>query len=124
MRTEREGLFVPPLSFARLPLSQNFSNADIVIAGLPFDCGSHPTRMGARQGPAAIREQSVLALELVEDAKNDPLQKYTVIDAGDLNYPGGGLHAIPAFYSRTEEALDKILAAGATPLTFGGDGAV
>jgi len=124
MRTEREGLFVPPLSFSRLPLSQDFETADVVIAGLPFDCGSHPTRLGARQGPTAIREQSILTLELVEDAKNDPLQKYTVIDAGDINYPGGGLHSIQTFYTRTEEAIDKILEAGATPLTFGGDGAV
>jgi len=25
------------------------------ILGLPFDCGTHPTRIGFRQGPAAIR---------------------------------------------------------------------
>ncbi len=124
MRTERDGLFIPPLTFARLPFSQDFKSADVAIAGLPFDCGSHPTRLGARLGPNAIREQSVLTLELVEDAENDPLQSLTVIDAGDVNFPGGGLFAIQKFYSQTEAAITAMLNADCVPLTFGGDGAV
>lgn len=124
MRTEREGLFIPPLTFAKLPLSQDFSNADVAIVGLPFDCGSHPTRLGARLGPNAIREQSVLTLELIEDASGDPLQILNVIDAGDVNFPGGGLASIKVFYERTERAIAQILDQDCTPLTFGGDGAV
>lgn len=124
MRTEREGLFLPPLTFARLPYSQDFSSADAAILGLPFDCGSHPTRLGARLGPNAIREQSVLTLELLEDAEGEPLSSMTVIDAGDLNFPGGGLAVIHDFYSRTETAIGQIIAAGCTPVTLGGDGAV
>ncbi|MFT6556324.1 arginase family protein [Sneathiella sp.] len=124
MRTERKGLFVSPLSFARLPVSQDFQHADIAILGLPFDCGSHPTRLGARLGPNAIREQSVLSLELIEDAHNDPLQRQTVIDAGDVNFSGGGLSAIGEFYARTEHAITTILDNNCTPVSLGGDGAV
>lgn len=124
MRTEREGLFLPPLSFARLPLSQDFAVADVAVVGLPFDCGSHPTRIGARLGPQAIREQSLLTLELVEDAAGDPLQALKVIDAGDVNFPGGGLHAIDIFYARAEQAIAEVLKGDCVPLTFGGDGAV
>ncbi len=124
MRTEREGLFIPPLTFARLPYSRDFSGSDAAIIGLPFDCGSHPTRLGARLGPNAIREQSVLTLELVEDAEHDPLQSLTVIDAGDVNFPGGGLAAIQTFYQRTEEAIQTVLEQDCLPVTLGGDGAV
>lgn len=124
MRTERDDLFVPPLTFANLPYSQNFSAADVAILGLPFDCGSHPTRLGARLGPNAIREQSVLTLELIEDALGDPFQKLSVIDAGDVNFSGGDLSSIQQFYLRTEEAMSQILKNNAIPLTFGGDGAV
>jgi len=124
MRTERDGIFVPPLTFARLPYGQNFADADIAVVGLPFDCGSHPTRLGARLGPNAIREQSVLTLELVEDADPNPFTSLSVIDAGDVNFPGGGLASIDAFYERAEMALSNIFEQSCTPLTFGGDGAV
>ncbi len=124
MRTEREGLYLPPLTFARLPFSQDFKAAEAAVLGLPFDCGSHPTRIGARLGPNAIREQSVLTLELLEDAQEDPLSSMRVIDAGNLNFPGGGLEVIQEFYDRTETALGEIFAQSCTPITLGGDGAV
>jgi len=28
------------------------------IVGIPFDCGTHPSRIGARMGPASIRQWS------------------------------------------------------------------
>ncbi|MEH6403757.1 MAG: arginase family protein [Sneathiella sp.] len=124
MRTERPGLFVPPLTFARLDYSQDFENADIAILGMPFDCGSHPTRMGARLGPNAIRDQSILTLELIEDAAPDPLQHLNVIDAGDVNISSGGVAHIHDFFTRAEAAMDEILSKNCVPITLGGDGAV
>jgi len=124
MRTERNGIFVPPLTFARLDYSQDFKNADIAILGMPFDCGSHPTRIGARLGPNAIREQSILTLELIEDAAPDPLQHLNVIDAGDVNIASGGLAHIHAFFDQAERAMDQILNNDCVPIALGGDGAV
>jgi len=124
MRTEREGVFVPPLTFARLDYSQDFENADVAILGMPFDCGSHPTRLGARLGPNAIREQSILTLELIEDAAPDPLQHLKVVDAGDVNFGSGGLAHIHTFYDRAERAMGEILSKNCVPVTLGGDGAV
>ncbi len=124
MRTEREGLFLPPLTFARLPYSQDFGSADAAILGLPFDCGSHPSRIGARLGPNAIREQSTLTLELLEDAESEPLSTLNVIDAGNLNFPGGGMAVIQGFYDRAEAAMDQVFAGACIPVTMGGDGAV
>lgn len=124
MRTEREGLFAPPLTFARLDYSHAFENADIAILGMPFDCGSHPTRLGARLGPNAIREQSILTLELIEDASPDPLQHLKVIDAGDVNIGAGGVAHIQSFFNRAEAAMSEILDKKCVPITLGGDGAV
>lgn len=124
MRTEREGLFVPPLTFARLPFSQNFSDADIAVLGLPFDCATHPTRLGSRLGPNAIRQESILTLELIEDAEKNPLSLLSVIDAGDVNYSGGGIGSIAGFYDATEAAMTAIFEKDCTPVTLGGDGAV
>jgi len=124
MRTEREGLFVPPLTFAKLDYSHDFEKSDVAILGMPFDCGSHPTRIGARLGPNAIREQSVLSLELIEDSDPDPLQHLTVIDAGDVNIGSGGLAHIHTFFTRAEAAMDEILSKNCVPVTLGGDGAV
>ena len=124
MRTEREGLFVPPLTFARLPYSQDFSAADIAILGLPFDCATHPTRVGARLGPNAIRQESILTLELIEDAQNDPLTALRAIDAGDVNFNGGGIADINSFYGAAEAAMTAIFEGNCTPVTLGGDGAV
>ncbi|MEH6524564.1 MAG: arginase family protein [Sneathiella sp.] len=124
MRTEREGLFVPPLTFARLPYSQDFNAADIAILGLPFDCGTHPTRVGARLGPNAVRQESILTLELIEDAHNDPLTALSAIDAGDVNFSGGGIADINNFYGAAEAAMAAIFEGNCTPVTLGGDGAV
>ena len=66
-------LFSSPLTFLSLPLSQNFTDADVAILGIPFDCGRHPGRFGSRLGPNAVRHASVLTANLMDDAKPSPL---------------------------------------------------
>jgi guanidinobutyrase len=53
---EIEGLR-PAGSFMGVPHATAVKRCQAAILGLPFDCGTHPTRIGCRQGPAAIREQ-------------------------------------------------------------------
>ena len=60
--------------------------------GIPFDCGTHPFRVGSRQGPDAIREQSRL-LRPVDIFRrhgiHNPPEFLRVIDVGNVAcHPG------------------------------------
>ncbi len=50
----------PPTTFMGVPFATDLGTNKAAILGIPFDCGTHPTRIGARYGPHAIREQSAL----------------------------------------------------------------
>lgn len=119
-----EALFRDPLSFAGLPLSRNFPDADIAILGIPYDCGEHAIRIGARTGPTWIRQHSVLAKGMAGDADPDPLADLKIVDAGDVNLGKTEFRNIQAFFDKTEQAISTILEGGCVPLTMGGDGAV
>ncbi len=114
-------LFVSPLSFLSLPLSQDFDVADVAIMGIPFDCGRDPTRFGARLGPNAVRHASVLTAELMLDAKPSPLDLLRVVDAGNVVL---SLEDIEQAFYQIEQATLQVLDADCIPLTVGGDGAV
>lgn len=111
--------FRAPLTLFEQPLSQAFDAARVAVLGIPFDCGIDPTRFGARLGPNAIRQASVLTAELLKDADVTPLDG--VIDAGNVVLP---LRDIQAAFEAIEEAMYAIASAGCIPLTLGGDGAV
>ena len=109
-------------SFMGVPHAREVGGAKAVILGIPFDCGLHPVRLGARMGPAAIREQSHLVRPYQPPLWDlNPLEELGVVDMGDVDVVLGD---IVETYTRIEEAVDGIVAAGATPITFGGDGAV
>lgn len=94
------------------------------VMGIPFDCGTHPFRVGSRQGPDAIREQSKLLrpFDLFRRAGVDnPVQYLNAVDVGNVTcWPGDPERSYPVI----EEAVGRILDAGAIPVTMGGDGAV
>lgn len=92
------------------------------ILGLPFDCGTNQVRIGARHGPTAIRQQS-LALDrrIFGFSECDAIAELGLVDCGDVAVTSGRIE--PSF-AAMEEATAHILAAGAVPVTFGGDGAV
>ena len=48
------------LGFMGAPYASSARGAKAAILGVPFDCGTHPNRIGSRQGPQAIRDQSRL----------------------------------------------------------------
>jgi agmatinase len=92
------------------------------IVGIPFDCGAHPVRIGARLGPAAIREQSLLLRPFnPPDFDFDPLERLQVADWGDVELTCG---EVDDAHARIERVVGAVLDAGALPLTMGGDGAV
>ena len=93
-----------------IPHACEVGDAKAVILGIPFDCGLHPVRMGARMGPAAIREQSHLVRPYqppLWDA--NPLEELGVVDLGDVDVALGD---IIETYARIEEAVHGIVAAG------------
>ena len=109
-------------SFMDIPHAREVGNARAAILGIPFDCGLHPVRMGARMGPAAIREQSHLVRPYQPPLWDlNPLEELGAVDLGDVDVALGD---IIETYARIEEAVRAIVEAGAVPITFGGDGAV
>src|SRR6185437_493481 len=53
-------LYGNPVTFMGAPYGHDLARVKAAILGVPFDCGTHAFRIGARQGPQAIREQSRL----------------------------------------------------------------
>lgn len=112
----------PLNSFMGVPHPGDLSAAKAAILGIPFDCGSHPVRIGSRQGPAAIREQSRLVRPFLPDRPGpNPVETLSLVDRGDVDLVAGD---IPGAHQAIETAMGEILAAGAVPLTMGGDGAI
>ena len=109
-------------TFMGVPASRDLTNAKAAIVGIPFDCGLHPVRLGARLGPGEIRRQSSLVRRHQPPLwQSDLLEELGVVDCGDVNVVLGD---IIESYRRIEAALDVLFDAGVVPVPFGGDGAV
>lgn len=117
-----ENLYSAPLTFMNAPHSRDISNSKAVVLGIPFDCGTHPFRIGSRQGPRAIREQSMLIRPYnPELADYSPVERLGLVDCGDVRLtPSRILDA----FDRIEAAMHEIVVRGAIPITMGGDGSV
>jgi agmatinase len=115
-------LVTGPVTFMNIPHSQDLTAARAAILGVPFDCGIHPFRVGSRQGPRAIREQSQLMRPYnPELADYSPMQRLGLVDCGDVRLVPG---RIQDAFARIEAVLEPIVEAGVIPVTFGGDGSV
>jgi agmatinase len=107
------------LTFAGLPYTQDpaeLEGFDVAIVGAPFD-DLVSDRPGARFAPRAIRAASCPSGPHLE-AKVDAFAELRVVDFGDAP-------VIPADPRRAHEAIEatvsQVLAAGAMPVTLGGD---
>ena len=120
--TVANDLFNCPSTFMGIPSSTDVSQSRAAVLGIPFDCGIHPVRIGARYGPNAIREQSTLVRPYQPPhADFNPLERLQVVDCGNVDITSS---VIEESFERIERAVSEIVAAGAVPLTMGGDGAV
>ncbi len=103
--TETE-LFNCKYSFMGVPFSTNVSQSKAAIIGIPFDCGTHPTRIGSRQGPQSIREQSALVRPYQPPlADFNPLTRLNVVDCGDVDVTPG---VIEESFDRIEAAITRV----------------
>ncbi|MCR9254672.1 MAG: agmatinase [Alphaproteobacteria bacterium] len=102
----------------RTPFRPDCAGLDIAMAGVPYD-GGVTNRPGARHGPREIRNQSSMMRSIHHVDRTDPYALARIADIGDVPFsevyfPDRAMDQITDFY-RT------IHAAGAIPLTAGGD---
>ncbi|MDA7949157.1 MAG: arginase family protein [Hyphomicrobiaceae bacterium] len=115
-------LFNPPTTFMGIDYGHDLTDRHAAVLGIPYDNGTHPNRVGARDGPRAIREASRLIRRYrPPDADFDPLERLHAIDCGDVRLVPSMLDDAEA---RIEKAVRLIAAASATPVCMGGDGSV
>ena len=119
---DQQNAFVASGTFMGVPHSSRIRPGQGVVLGIPFDCGTHPTRIGSRQGPRAIREQSGLVRPFYPAlADSNVLELLEVIDLGDVAVVSSEVEASFAAITR---AMDMVIEAGGYPVTMGGDGSV
>ncbi len=112
-------LFANVYSYLGLPLSRNADDADVFVVGLPYDLGTSG-RAGTRGGPGGIRRASA---NLRWEEKRFPwdfcvFDRLRVADYGDIEFPTGNHEAL---FEAVADHYGKLLAAGKTILSFGGD---
>lgn len=113
-------------SFGKFPIQTDWSaiDADVCILGAPFDGGTQ-FRPGARFGPRGVREASTLfsfghagAYDHEDDVTYLPPGGPRIVDIGDADI----IHTDTlASHANIREGVEAILAAGAMPVTIGGD---
>jgi len=120
--------FVGIATFAKKPYVENWDDfsADVAVLGAPFDFGTQ-FRSGARFGPRGVREASTLfafgragAYDHEDDATYLG-EGVTIVDMGDADI----IHTdTVTSHANIEFGVRKALAAGAIPVTIGGDHSV
>src|ERR1700751_1370653 len=115
-------LFHTGVGFMGVPWASSAKGAKAAILGVPFDCGTHAFRIGSRDGPRSIREQSRL-VRAFESERADYDIRAAVKPVGR-----GGAGVTPSrielAFERIEEAAWRIASDGATVVGFGGDGSI
>lgn len=104
-------------TFGRQPHTRDLTGVDVAIVGVPYD-GSTSYRSGARFGPRAIREQSLLLWGYHNALNVAPFKAMKVIDYGDVD-------VVPVDILATHAAIDtevgSIVKEGLTVISLGGD---
>ena len=104
-------------TFMRLPVMRDPASLDIALIGVPWDGGT-TNRAGARHGPREIRNMSSLMRKVHPVSRLEPYRLARVADIGDT--PVNPIDLMDTL-GRIERFFDKVHAAGAIPLSAGGD---
>ena len=104
-------------TFMRLPAYSDPSLVDIALVGVPWDGGT-TNRPGARHGPREIRNMSSLMRRVHPTMKISPFELARVADLGDVSINPIN---VADTLARIERFFSEVHAAGAIPLTAGGD---
>lgn len=106
----------------RCPLERDPRNCDIALVGVPHSTGNGTTERDQHLGPRAVRDVSAMARRVHMAFELDPWERCRIRDLGDVPLPEANdneacIERITAFYR-------EIDAAGARPVSVGGDHAV
>src|SRR5688572_17105440 len=108
---------VPSGTFMGIPHGRSIRPGQAAVIGIPFDCGTHPTRIGARQGPAAIRQQSGLVRPFYPPLSDtNVLLDLSAVDLGDVAVTSSH---IETSFSMIEKTLDTVIFSGGYPVAMG-----
>jgi agmatinase len=107
-------------TFARLPAIESVGRADVAVLGAPFDSAA-TFRAGARFGPAAVREASLLLRPYNERQGVAPFAAVQMADAGDA--PASPI-GVEEAHAAIEASAGELAAAGTLVLGLGGDHSV
>lgn len=111
--------FAEITTFSRLPLKRSFKKGelDVAIVGIPFDGGT-TYRPGARFGPRAVRQASVLCRNYSSEHDLDIYERLRVADGGDVQVNPLNLKKT---FSNIETFMTRAHGAGARVISIGGD---
>ncbi len=104
-------------TFMRLPHIPDPAKLDIALVGVPWDGGT-TNRAGARHGPREIRNMSSFMRKVHHVSRIAPYELARVADLGDA--PVNPIDLMDSL-ARIEAFFAKVHAAGAMPLSAGGD---
>lgn len=105
-------------TFLRAPYQESPEGLDIALVGVPFD-GGVTNRTGARHGPREIRNQSSLIRKMNQATGLNPYESCRIADVGDAWVEGP--FELEKSLDEIEECFREIHAAGAVPVSAGGD---
>ena len=108
-------------SFMRAPIAQSIDNIDIALVGIPYD-GALTNRPGARHGPREVRNQSSLMRAINHATRVNPYDLCRIADVGDI--PFQSVFNIEETHREISDFIAGLVAAGAMPLSCGGDHSV
>lgn len=104
-------------TFGRQPHTRDLDGVDVAIVGVPYD-GATSYRSGARFGPRAIREQSLLLWGYHNALDVAPFKAQKVIDYGDVD-------VVPvdvlATHAQIQADVRHLVREGVKVITLGGD---
>lgn len=103
----------------RAPQTRDIRRQDVVVMGVPFDCGTS-NRSGARLGPRAIRQMSLHTGNFYHPWPYDIRTKLRFVDYGDVGMTVKS-DMTTFMVEDTYRHADQIFSAGARLFSLGGD---
>jgi agmatinase len=105
-------------TFMRLDQTRDVDHVDVAVVGIPSDSGSG-YRTGARFGPNAIRQMSVMLRPINPYQGNiNIFELCKIVDFGDVNVVPG---YVEETFERITSAMDVLVERGIIPVGLGGD---
>jgi len=109
-------------SLFRCPVVADPAECDIALVGVPHSTGNGTTERDQHLGPRAVRDVSAMARRVHLDFGIDPWEPCRIRDLGDVPFPEANdnekcVERMTAFFKRID-------AAGARPVSIGGDHAI